>query len=79
MVYDASLGSHFNDWIDHNGAAFSIVTRMGPHIFGILRPSAENYGRKGFKNGRFFSTLILNKCVNSFKDDLVERLYKIDA
>ena len=24
MAYDASMGSHFNDWIDHNGAAFSI-------------------------------------------------------
>ena len=23
------MGSHFHDWIDYNGVAFSIVTRMG--------------------------------------------------
>ena len=27
------MGSHFHDWIDYNGVAFSIVTRMGSHIF----------------------------------------------
>ena len=26
------MGSHFHDWIDYNGVAFSIVTRMGSHI-----------------------------------------------
>ena len=34
------MGSHFQDWIDYNGVAFSIgpnrVTRMGWHICGIL-------------------------------------------
>ena len=34
------MGSHFHDWIDYNGVAFSIgtnrVTRMGSHICGIL-------------------------------------------
>ena len=30
------MGSHFHDWIDHNGVPFSIVTRMGSHIFGFL-------------------------------------------
>ena len=41
------MGSHFHDWIDYNGVAFSIellewdrilnrVTRMGSHIFGFL-------------------------------------------
>jgi len=33
------MGSHFQDWIDYNGVAFSIgpnrVTRMGSHICGI--------------------------------------------
>ena len=27
---------HFYDWIDYKGVAFSIVTRMGSHILGIL-------------------------------------------
>ena len=31
------MGSHFHDWIDYNGVAFSLganrVTRMGSHIF----------------------------------------------
>ena len=30
------MGSHFHDWIDYNGVAFSILTRMGSHIFGFL-------------------------------------------
>ena len=29
------MGSHFHDWIDYKGIAFSLVTRMGSHIFGI--------------------------------------------
>ena len=27
------MGSHFHDWIDYHGVAFSRVTRMGSHIF----------------------------------------------
>jgi len=34
-------GSHFHDWTDYNGVAFSSifyrVTRMGSHFSGILR------------------------------------------
>ena len=30
------IGSHFHDWIDYNGIAFLIVTKMGSHIFGFL-------------------------------------------
>ena len=30
------IGSDFHDWIDYNGIAFSIVTKMGSHIFGFL-------------------------------------------
>ena len=32
------MGSHFYDWIDYNGVAFSTdrVTRMGSHIFGFF-------------------------------------------
>ena len=32
------MGSHFHNWIDYNGVAFSIVrvTRMGSHIFGFF-------------------------------------------
>ena len=37
------MGSHFHDWIDYNGVAFSIgtnrVTRMGSHICGISEVS----------------------------------------
>jgi len=33
------MGSHFHDWIDYNGVAFSIganrAARMGSHICGI--------------------------------------------
>ena len=33
------MGSHFHDWIDYDGVAFSLgtnrVTRMGSHICGI--------------------------------------------
>ena len=30
------MGSHFHDWIDYNGVAFSIeFTRMASHIFGF--------------------------------------------
>ena len=37
IIGDVPLdGSHFHDWIDSNGVAFSIVTRMGSHIFGSL-------------------------------------------
>ena len=32
------MGSHFHDWIDYNGVAFSIeFTRMGSHIFCFLK------------------------------------------
>ena len=32
------IGSHFSDWVDYNGVViFNRVTRMGSHIFGILR------------------------------------------
>ena len=31
------MGSHFHDWIDYNGVAFSIaVARMGSYIFGFF-------------------------------------------
>ena len=31
------MESHFHDWIDYNGVAFSIeLTRMGSHVFGIF-------------------------------------------
>ena len=37
------MGSHFHDWIDYNGVAFSLganrVTRMGSHICGISEVS----------------------------------------
>ena len=37
------MGSHFHDWIDYNGVAFSLganrVTTMGSHICGISEVS----------------------------------------
>ena len=30
------MGSHFHDWTDYNGVAFSRVIRVGSHIFGFL-------------------------------------------
>ena len=30
------MGLHFHDWSDYNGVAFSIVTRVGSHIFRFL-------------------------------------------
>ena len=30
------MGSHFHDWIDYNGVAFSIELLGWGHIFGIL-------------------------------------------
>ena len=41
----------------------------------------ENSGREGFKNGKIFTSFFFkfNQCVNSFQDDLVKRLYKVDA
>ena len=30
------MGSHFHNWIDYNGVAFSAVTRIGSYIFGFL-------------------------------------------
>ena len=37
------IGSHFHDWIDYNGIAFSIVTKMGFHIFGFLGQESCSY------------------------------------
>ena len=44
---------------------------MGSHIFGS--GGSENSGRYGFKDRKIFNSLRL------FQDDLVERLYKLDA
>ena len=30
------MGSHFHDWIDYHGVAFSTIARMGTHIFSFL-------------------------------------------
>jgi len=30
------MESHFHDWIEYNGVAFSIVPRVGSHIFGFF-------------------------------------------
>ena len=44
------MGSHFHDWIDNNGVPFSIVTRMGSHIFGFFA------GYLAWENRRHFAT-----------------------
>ena len=44
------MGSHFHDWIDNNGVPFSIVTRMGSHIFGFFA------GYLAWENTRHFAT-----------------------
>ena len=44
------MGSHFHGWIDNNGVPFSIVTRMGSHIFGFFA------GYLAWENRRHFAT-----------------------
>ena len=44
------MGSHFHVWIDNNGVPFSIVTRMGSHIFGFFA------GYLAWENRRHFAT-----------------------
>ena len=48
---------------------------MGSHIFGILgvRKNITVIIREDFYY------IMCNKCANSFRDDLVKRLYKVDA
>ena len=41
------MGSHFHDWIDYNGVAFSIDLLEWGRKFSDFR------GKKGFKMGRF--------------------------
>ena len=51
------MGSHFHDWIDYNGVAFSIykATRMGSLVFRIWTVRIfRQVGSAGIKNiGRF--------------------------
>ena len=51
-------------------AIFNRDTGMGSHIFGILGVR--------FKREDFYCMYFI-KCVNSFQEDLVKRLYKADA
>ena len=46
------MGSHFHDWINYNGLAFSIeFTRMGSHIFGFWGKTVLHfYGYKTYQN-----------------------------
>ena len=40
------MGSHFYDWIDYNGIAFSIeLLEWGSHIFGFLGYESSSYVR----------------------------------
>ena len=40
------MGSHFHEWIDYNGVAFSIeFTRMASHIFGFWGWESCSYSR----------------------------------
>ena len=50
---------------------------MGSHIFWGLGHQKIQVGRD-LKMGRFYF-IEFNQCVNSLQDDLVKRLYKVDA
>ena len=54
---------------------------MESHFHGWIdnNGASENSGRYGFKNGKNVYFIKFNKCVNSSQDDLVKRLYKVDA
>ena len=72
------MGSHFHGWIDYNGIAFSLESQESGHTFsGFGEP--DNSGREEFKNGKIIYFVKFNPYVNSFRDDLVKRLYKVDA
>ena len=54
---------------------------MESHFHGWIdnNGASENSGRYRFKNGKNVYFIKFNKCVNSSQDDLVKRLYKVDA
>ena len=49
------MGSHFHDWIDYNGVAFLVVSRMGSHIFGISEIKKILVSRNLIKNRKIHS------------------------
>ena len=62
------MGSHSQDLIGYNGVAFSIdILEWGRTFLGFC--GQGNYGKKGFKMGRFAAKKLLpfniqfNKCV----------------
>ena len=68
MPLDGPMGSHFHDWIDYDGVAFSIEVLEWGCTF------SEFWG-----NGYFGSTCytISLTGVSSFLDDLVKRVHKV--
>ena len=63
------MGSHFHEW----GCNF-----MGTHIFLDLGYQKIEVGRE-LKMKTDFDFIKFNQCVNSFQDDRVKRIFKVDA
>ena len=58
------MGSHFHDWTDYNGVAFSIdLLEWG-------RKFSDFWGKLGFKMGRFLVKKIRKLLFNKFNNKL---------
>ena len=60
------MGSHFRGWIDHNGVAFSLDLLEWDRFLSGFEGS-ENSGRKGFENGKIFTSLSLTNVSVPFR------------
>ena len=58
------MRSHFHDWIDYNGVAFSIALLEWGRTVGHFGGQKIQVGSR-IKNGKIFTT-----CISSFQDDL---------
>ena len=69
------MGSHFHDWIDHNGVAFSIVTGFwARNVFIFTVSKRTRMIVLQVKSTVFF--IQFKKWVNSFYNDLFKGLIR---
>ena len=84
------MGSHFHDWIAYNGVAFSKELlewgRMFSGFGGKNILSSREFGYQKYRTicgtkmrVKYVFYIHFNKCVNRFYDDIVRRIYKVDA